>query len=51
MPCVDTCELRAADALHLAIAAGRGATLCSLDRPVVRAARQLGLEAQQIGAD
>ena len=46
-----TTALRAADALHLAIAAGRGATLCSLDAPFVRAARQLGLEAQLVGAD
>ncbi|MCP9930588.1 type II toxin-antitoxin system VapC family toxin [Cyanobium sp. AMD-g] len=46
-----TTTLRAADALHLAIAAGRGATRCSLDEPFVRAARQLGLEAQLIGAD
>lgn len=46
-----TTALRASDALHLAIAAGRGATLCSLDAPFVRAARQLGLEAQLIGAD
>ena len=42
--------LRAADALHLAIAAGRGATLCSLDRPFVMAAQQLGLDAQLISA-
>jgi predicted nucleic acid-binding protein len=38
-------SLRAADALHLAIAAGRGATLCSLDAPFVQAAQQLGLSA------
>ena len=38
-------SLRAADALHLAIAAGRGATLCSLDAPFVKAARLLGLPA------
>jgi predicted nucleic acid-binding protein len=38
-------SLRAADALHLAIAAGRGATLCSLDAPFVQAAQQLGLAA------
>ena len=44
-----TPALRASDALHLAIAAGRGATLCSLDAPFVRAARQLGLGAQLIG--
>ncbi len=35
---VDTCVLLASDAMHLAIAAGR-------------AARQLGLEAQLVGAD
>ncbi|MCP9836284.1 type II toxin-antitoxin system VapC family toxin [Cyanobium sp. N.Huapi 1H5] len=46
-----TTALRAADALHLAIAAGRGATLCSLDAPFVRAARQLGLEARLVGTD
>lgn len=38
-------SLRAGDALHLAIASGRGATLCSLDAPFVQAAEQLGLEA------
>ena len=38
-------SLGAADALHLAIAAGRGATLCSLDAPFVHAAQQLGLAA------
>jgi predicted nucleic acid-binding protein len=43
-----TTTLRAADALHLAIAAGRGATLCSLDAAFVRAAQQLGLAAQLI---
>lgn len=46
-----TTALRSADALHLAIAAGRGATLFSLDAPFVRVARQLGLEAELIGAD
>jgi predicted nucleic acid-binding protein len=46
-----TTALRAADALHLAIASGRGATLCSLDAPFVMAAQQLGLDAQLIGAD
>jgi predicted nucleic acid-binding protein len=45
-----TTTLRAADALHLAIASGRGATLCSLDAPFVAAAQQLGLEAQLLGA-
>jgi predicted nucleic acid-binding protein len=34
-----------------AIAAGRGATLCSLDAPLVQAAQQLGLDAQLIGSD
>ena len=38
-------SLCAADALHLAIASGRGATLCSLDAPFVQAAQQLGLAA------
>ena len=46
-----TTALRAADALHLAIASGRGAILCSLDAPLVMAAQQLGLDAQLIGAD
>jgi predicted nucleic acid-binding protein len=45
-----TTTLRAADALHLAIASGRGATLCSLDAPFVAAAQQLGLDAQLLGA-
>ena len=40
-----TSSLRAADALRLAIASGRGATLCSLDAPFVAAAQQLGLDA------
>jgi predicted nucleic acid-binding protein len=39
-------SLRAADALHLAIASGRDAALCSLDPAFVAAAQQLGLEAQ-----
>ena len=39
-----------ADALHLAIASGRTATLCSLDAPFVRAAQQLGLDAILIAA-
>jgi predicted nucleic acid-binding protein len=38
--------LRAADALHLAIAVGRGATLCSLDAGLVGVAKGLGLPAQ-----
>ena len=45
-----TTSLRAADALHLAIASGRGASLCSLDAPFVAAAHQLGLDAQLLGA-
>jgi predicted nucleic acid-binding protein len=45
-----TTTLRAADALHLAIASGRGATLCSLDAPFVAAAQQLGLNAQLLEA-
>jgi len=36
-------------ALHLAIASGRDATLCSLDAPFVRAAQQLVLDASLIG--
>jgi predicted nucleic acid-binding protein len=43
-------SLRAGDALHLAIASGRGATLCSLDALFVAAAQQLGLDAQLLGA-
>ena len=43
-------RLRAGDALHLAIASGRGATLCSLDAPFVAAAQQLGLQAELLGA-
>ena len=43
-------SLRAGDALHLAIASGRGATLCSLDAPFVAAAQQLGLDALLLGA-
>jgi len=38
-------SLRAADALHLAIASGCGASLCSLDARLVAAAQQLSLEA------
>jgi predicted nucleic acid-binding protein len=41
--------LRAGDALHLAIAAGRGATLCSLDSGFVQAAQRLELDAQLLG--
>jgi predicted nucleic acid-binding protein len=43
-----TTTLRAADALHLAIASGRGATLCSLDALFVAAAQQLHLDARQL---
>jgi len=42
--------LRAADALHLAIAAGRGATLYSLDAGFVAAAHGLGLPARLLSA-
>jgi len=35
--------LRAADALHVAITAGHGATLCTLDRRLAEAARALGV--------
>lgn len=45
-----TTTLRAADALHLAIAAGRGATLCSLNVPFVQAAQTLGLAARLISS-
>ena len=45
-----TTTLRAADALHLAIASGRGASLCNLDAPFVAAAQPLGLDAQGLGA-
>jgi uncharacterized protein len=38
------------NALHLAIASARGATLCSLDAPFVAAAKQLGLEAELLMA-
>ena len=43
-------SLGAADALHLAIASGRGAKLCSLDAPFVQAAQQLGLAALLINS-
>ena len=36
--------------LHLAIASGRGAKLCSLDAPFVQAAQQLGLAALLINS-
>ena len=45
-----TTTLRAADALHLAIASGLGASLCNLDAPFVAAAQPLGLDAQGLGA-
>lgn len=38
-----TLNLRAGDALHLAIAAGRGATLCTLDRRLAEAGTALGV--------
>ncbi|MFO0039285.1 MAG: hypothetical protein ACK522_10125 [Synechococcaceae cyanobacterium] len=34
----------------LAIASGRGATLCRLDAPFVAAAQQLGLDAELLAA-
>ncbi|RBP09182.1 hypothetical protein DFR50_12219 [Roseiarcus fermentans] len=37
-------NLRAGDALHLAICASRGATLCTLDRRLDEAAPQVGVE-------
>lgn len=37
--------LRAGDALHLAIAAERGASICTLDRAMIAAARTLGVSA------
>src|SRR5437667_10085740 len=39
-----TLRLRASDALHLAIAAEHGATLCTLDRPLSEATTTLGLK-------
>jgi len=39
-------DFRHADALHLAIAVGRGATLCSLDAGLVGAAKGLRLPAK-----
>jgi predicted nucleic acid-binding protein len=41
--------LRAGDALHLAIASARGATLCSFDATFVSAAQRLGLKAHKPG--
>ncbi|NDG23723.1 MAG: PIN domain-containing protein [Synechococcaceae bacterium WBB_10_009] len=43
---IEVRDFRHADALHLAIAVGRGATLCSLDAGLVGAAKGLGLPAQ-----
>lgn len=40
--------LRAADALHLAVAAGRNATLCSLDARFVATALELGFQARPL---
>ena len=39
-------NLRAADALHLAICAARGLTLCTLDRRLAEAAAQVSVEVQ-----
>ncbi|MBS0513179.1 MAG: type II toxin-antitoxin system VapC family toxin [Proteobacteria bacterium] len=40
-----TTSLRADDALHLAIATGQGAVVCTLDRGMAEAARGLGVKA------
>lgn len=40
--------LRGADALHIAIAAGSGATICTLDRRLAEAARSLAVPAELI---
>lgn len=40
--------LRAGDALHLAICAEHGATLCSLDRRLVDAGQPLGIKTKQV---
>ena len=39
-----TLNLRAGDALHLAICADQGATLCTLDRRLIEAAPMVGVE-------
>jgi predicted nucleic acid-binding protein len=39
-----TLGLRAGDAMHLAIAADRGATLCTLDRRLAEAGQALGVD-------
>jgi len=44
-----TTSLRAGDALHLAIAAGQGAVVCTLDRGLAAAAGALGLQAMLLG--
>ena len=41
--------LRAADALHLAVAAEHGETLCTLDRTLLSAAANLGVDATDAG--
>jgi len=43
-------DLQAAHALHLAIASGSNAILCSLDAPFAADAQKLGLEAQLLRA-
>src|SRR5260370_34069260 len=45
LPDQHTLGLRAGDALHLAVAAEHGATLCTLDRPLSEATAILGLKA------
>ena len=42
--------LRASDALHLAIAADAGATLCTLDRRMAEAGQALGLAVELLAA-
>jgi len=41
--------LRSADALHLALAAEHGETLCTLDRTLLAAAETLGVDATDAG--
>jgi uncharacterized protein len=43
-------NLRAGDALHLAICANHGATLCTLDRRLATAAPQVGVGAELLSA-
>ncbi|MGH6992716.1 MAG: type II toxin-antitoxin system VapC family toxin [Caulobacteraceae bacterium] len=40
--------LRAGDALHLAIASGHGAKICTLDRRLAEAGSALGIETEQV---